>query len=79
MGAGNEGECTLRGAPLHHGHRSFQLQQVPQISVEILEYRDGSVALLLGLAHEDDTSFTVRAEVAPEVVSMEKEEHSTTC
>ena len=55
-----------------------RLQQVPQIAVQILENRDRSVALDLGLTHEGHAPRKHLLIVAPEIVCIEKQEDATT-
>jgi hypothetical protein len=55
--------CTVSGL------RS-ELQQIPQIAIQVLEDCDGTVWSLLRLPNKDDALGLVRAEIAPEVIGM---------
>jgi hypothetical protein len=55
-----------------------ELQQIPQIAVEIFKYCYRAVAILYRVAHEDNAFALVRVEVAPKVVCVKKEKYATT-
>lgn len=74
--------CTMRGldvtkdvtidafAQPDENRSSLQLQQIPQISVEVLEHSYGAVGFLFRLSNEYDAAFLVAPEIPPEVIGM---------
>src|SRR5579859_1584894 len=50
----------------------FELQQIPQIPIEILENGDRAIAFLFGLPDKHDSPALVQVEVPPEVIRMEE-------
>src|SRR5580692_3548373 len=65
-----------RAAPYGSGPR--RLQQVPQVTVQILEHRDHAVALRLRIAHEDDTPGLIGRVVAPEMIGVQEQKDPAT-
>lgn len=57
----------------------LDLQQIPQVSIQILEHRDHPVRLFLRLADESDSLRDHLVIVSPEIVGVEEEEHSPAC
>jgi hypothetical protein len=67
------GVVGIRAIPL-----LLELQQIPQIAVEIFKYCYCAVAFLDRFAHEDHAFALVRVEIAPKVVCVKKEKYATT-
>src|SRR5882757_1798545 len=59
-------------------HLRPQLQQVPQIPVQVFEDSNGPVSFDLGLPHERNPPLDVVRIVSPEVVGIEKQKDSAT-
>src|SRR5262245_16046052 len=67
--------CPLRSAgPPILGSRLLQLNQVPEVAVEVLEDGDGPVGSLLWVADERDPGRAHPVEVPPEIVRAKEEE-----
>src|SRR5258706_4905906 len=56
----------------------LQLQQVPQVPVQVFENSNGAVKLALGFPHESNPARDEVLIVSPEVVGIEKQKDSTT-
>jgi hypothetical protein len=56
----------------------LELQQVPQVAVEVPEDSDRAVAFFDRLAYKDYAFALVRVEIAPKIICVKKQEHATT-
>lgn len=59
--------------------RLIDLQQVPQISIQILEHSDHPIRLLFRLADELDSLRYHLVVIAPEIVGVEEEKYPAAC
>jgi hypothetical protein len=56
----------------------LELQQIPQIAIEILKYGHRAVAFLDRFAHKDHAFALIHVEIAPKIIGVQKEKDAAT-
>lgn len=55
------------------------LEEIPQVSVQVLEYSDHAIGFLLWWTHEHYAICRIALVVSPEIIGVKKQEHPTAC